>query len=143
MFRKYEKTYHMDASGKFCLSKSDISDLLNGEVIVEEKMDGANVGIIRHKNGFHLQKRGSLVGQSEHEQFGFFHNWANYQNFDKIMNLPKGYTVYGELPIVAKRYTKKEYHRAKIVKPEFRKILDESDHWMKYSIRRNKLKDQS
>lgn len=65
--------------------------------MLEEKMDGANIGIIRHKGGFHLQKRGSLVGTSEHEQFQFFHNWANVQNYDKIMSLPKDTLLYGEL----------------------------------------------
>lgn len=102
MFRKYEKTLRahvpgVEVASKFRLPKDDLKLLLNGRVWVEEKMDGANVGIIRHKQGFHLQKRGSLVGPSEHEQFQFFHNWARYQNQEKLMGLPVGYTVYGEL----------------------------------------------
>ncbi len=77
MFRKYEKTFRIlvptiEVPGKLVLSKNDAGALLSGNVIIEEKMDGANVGIIRHKNGFALQKRGSLVGPSEHEQFEFF-----------------------------------------------------------------------
>lgn len=101
MFKKYEKTYRIripqyDVKGKFYLSDEEVKILLAGAVIIEEKIDGANVGIIRHKNGFHLQKRGSLVGQSEHPQFGFFHNWA-YKNYDKIMAVPLGYLIYGEL----------------------------------------------
>lgn len=213
MFRKYEKTFRLvGPRGKFMLSSEEIKQLLNGNVVIEEKMDGANVGIIRHKSGFHLQKRGSLVGQSEHEQFGFFHNWANHQNYEKIMALPIGHIVYGELMfavhsiyydklpdyvlvfdvwdgerylkyderaefcskhglsqvplisrgnysklqveqmvpsqsqygdvaegIVVKRYTKNSYYRAKIVRPEFIKQMEESDHWMKYSVKRNKL----
>lgn len=102
MFRKYEKTYRIkipqfNVKGKFHLSKDELRHLLNGKVVVEEKLDGANTGIIRHKTGFHLQKRGSLVSTSEHEQFQFFHNWASYQNYNKLMKLPQGYTVYGEL----------------------------------------------
>lgn len=103
MFRKYEKTYRMPglpdnltAVGKYTLSGPDAKHLLNASVIVEEKIDGANSGIIRHKSGYHLQKRGSLVGQSEHEQFQFFHNWAA-KKYDNIMALPKGHIVYGEL----------------------------------------------
>ena len=102
MFRKYEKTFRIRipqhrASGKHFLTKKEVKRLLGAEVILEEKLDGANVGIIRHKNGFKLQKRGSLVGQSEHDQFGYFHNWANYQNYYKIMSIPKRHIVYAEL----------------------------------------------
>lgn len=213
MFIKYEKTPHVDQKGKFFLSKKEIQALLAGEVVIEEKMDGANAGIIRHKSGFHLQKRGSLVGQSEHEQFGYFHNWANVQNYEKIMAIPVGYLVYGELlrvvhtivydslpdyflvfdvwdgdnflnykqrqlfcsdlgfhmvpliatgnftknelfkmipkesaygsmaeGIVVKRYSKNNYIRAKIVKPNFIQTIEESDHWTHGPIRINKLK---
>jgi ATP-dependent RNA circularization protein (DNA/RNA ligase family) len=217
MFKKYEKTYRIlipeiNVKGKFDLSKQQTTDLLNGEVVVEEKMDGANVGIIRHKKGFHLQKRGSLMGQGEHEQFGFFYNWAYRQNYEKLTKLPMHYLVYGELvyathtiyydrlpdfflafdiftgqkglnyedrntfcrdygfhqvpliakggflktdlfnlipnksvygevaeEIVVKRYRKNEYLRGKIVKAEFIKQLDESDHWMNSNVKRNKL----
>jgi hypothetical protein len=103
MFRKYEKTFRMPGLpdnlttiGKYTLSGTDAKNLLNGNVTVEEKIDGANIGIIRHKTGYHLQKRGSLVGQSEHAQYQFFHNWAS-KNYDKIMAFPKNYIVYGEL----------------------------------------------
>lgn len=199
---------------KRCLTSAEVQALLGGAVTIEEKVDGANAGVIRHKQGFHLQKRGSLVGTSEHEQFQFFHNWANYQNYDKLMGLPKGYIVYGELMfavhsifydrlpdyflvfevwngqrylsraerdafcdkygfhqvpllaeghfnigelaelipatsafgdtiegIVVKRYRKKQKERlvGKIVRPEFIKKMDESEHWTKYNIKRNLL----
>lgn len=102
MFRKYEKTYRipisqLDVPGKHILSKKEVKALLQGKVVVEEKMDGANVGIIRHKDRFALQKRGSLVAESEHEQFSFFNNWANVRNYDKIMSVPSGHIIYGEL----------------------------------------------
>lgn len=213
MFVKYAKTFHLiERHGKFSLSRADAQKLLSGEVIVEEKLDGANTGIVRHKKGFHLQKRGSLVGQSEHEQFGYFHNWANVQNWEKIMTLPVGHILYGELlyathtiyydklpdywlcfdvwdgerfltyderaafclthgfqmvPLVArgvftkdeilkmvpkesaygeiaegivvKRYTKRNYTRAKFVKPEFQKTMEESDHWTHGPFKVNKL----
>jgi len=217
MFRKYEKTFRIvvpeiDVRGKFFLSNKEVQLLLAGDVIVEEKMDGANTGIIRHKRGFHLQKRGSLMEQGEHEQFGFFYNWAYRQNYELVMSIPMNHIVYGELlyathtlyydklpnyflvfdvwtgqkwmdydqrnefctkfgfhqvpfitkgsfgvsdlfslisdksaygekseGIVIKRYRKNEYLRGKIVKAEFIKHLDENDHWMKYSVKRNKL----
>jgi len=222
MFRKYSKTYRMpvpqfEVKGKLFLSSPEIKLLLAGPVIIEEKIDGANVGIIRHKNGFALQKRGSLVAQSEHAQFGFFHNWANYQNYDKIMSVPTDHLIYGELcwavhhiyydslpdyflvfdvlntrtnawfdrrqkeefckvhgfylvPLIAegkfskmeladlipkksafgeiaegiviKRYRKKEYLRAKLVRPEFvKEINEDGEHWTRKQLRVNKLKE--
>jgi ATP-dependent RNA circularization protein (DNA/RNA ligase family) len=101
MFLKYEKTYRIripqyDVKGKFYLSDEEVKLLLAGAVSIEEKIDGANTGIIRHKKGFHLQKRGSLVGQSEHPQFGALHNWANGVGYDKIMAVPPGHLIYGE-----------------------------------------------
>jgi ATP-dependent RNA circularization protein (DNA/RNA ligase family) len=102
MFVKYEKTYRIpvpqiDVPGKSILSKDEVRLLLAGKVSIEEKIDGANAGIIRHKEGFSLQKRGSLVGQSEHAQFQFFHGWANNIKYDQIMSVPPGHLIYGEL----------------------------------------------
>jgi ATP-dependent RNA circularization protein (DNA/RNA ligase family) len=220
MFIKYEKTFRVPISqirvpGKLILSGKELQLLLAGKVEIDEKMDGANAGIIRHKKGFSLQKRGSLVGQSEHEQFQYFHAWANRMKYDNIMSVPPWYLIYGELlyavhtiyydslpdyflvfdildlkkdhwmcreekedfcgqfgfdivPLVAegyfniddlydlmpkesafgevaegmviKRYRKKEYLRGKIVKPQFIKTIEESEHWTKYNIRKNKLR---
>lgn len=212
MFRKYSKTYHLKSGNRKTLTKDEANLLLSGTVILEEKMDGANTGIIRHKDGFHLQKRGSLVGRSEHPQFQRFHAWAR-DNFEKIYKIPKGWTVYGEwlyavhtvyydsLPdyflvfdiwngerflnlierieacaefgmefapirgagsftadeiiasvpkesqygdwcegLVVKRYTKDKYYRAKVVKPEFQKIMYESDHWINKAMKVNSVR---
>lgn len=216
MFRKYEKTYHLfPVTSKYNLDDTNVQRLLTGEMIVEEKMDGSNVGIIRHSKGFALQKRGSLVGPSVHEQFDYFHNWASLLNYDKIMAVPRETLIYGELlyavhsvyydslpeyvlvfdvrqngrwlnydersefctryefnmvPLIArgtftkdelkklmpiksaygefaegmvvKRYAKHGYFRAKIVKPEFIKIIEESDeHWSRKQVKRNKVRE--
>jgi len=105
MFRKWEKTYRIlvpqvNIKGKHYLSKNEAKKLLGGNVVITEKLDGANVGIIRHKDTFKLQKRGSLVSDSEHYQFNFFKAWS-YQNFDSIMQIPKNTILYGELMIKA------------------------------------------
>lgn len=216
MFIKYDKTYRLKTptflnSGKRILSKKDAKRLLGAKVVIEEKIDGANVGIIKTKNSFSLQKRGSLVGTSEHEQFNRFHAWANTDKYDNIMAVPKGFLIYGEwayaqhhiyydklpdyflvfdvlkgskflnrkqrdsfceqygfcqVPLIAegyftvldiekmmptvskfgdraegmviKRYTKKEYMRAKVVWPDFIKEIDESQHWSKKELRINR-----
>lgn len=210
MFRKYEKTYHVfRTAGKRNLSKAEVKQLLAGKVVVEEKLDGANAAIIRNKTGFALQKRGSLVGASEHEQFDWFNNWAYGAAYERIMALPVGTIVYGELlyavhtlhyttlpelfmvfdvckgqrwlryerrqqfcadhgfhmvPLIAydsftkdqlralvpsrsvygvdaegvvvKRYTKHEYFRGKIVRPEFLGKMSE-EHWSRLPVVRN------
>jgi ATP-dependent RNA circularization protein (DNA/RNA ligase family) len=60
-------------------------------------MDGSNVGIIRHSKGFALQKRNSLVGPSVHEQFDYFYNWTHGAAYERIMSVPPGTIIYGEL----------------------------------------------
>ena len=103
MFRKYEKTFRIlvpqiPTKGKHYLSDADAKKLLNGHCIITEKMDGANTGIVRHKDTFRLQKRGSLVDIGEHYQFNFFKAWSQ-QNQDKLMQIPQDHVLYGELMI--------------------------------------------
>lgn len=102
MFRKYEKTCRLQTPnfnppGKLHLSDSDTSALLTGHLDVEEKIDGANVGIIGGKKGklFRLQKRGSLVDQSEHEQFNRFKAWSA-EHYTSLLKIEYPYIVYGE-----------------------------------------------
>lgn len=101
MFQKYPKTFRIlvpevNVKGKHYLSDEELKLLLAGEVSITEKIDGANVGIIRTKDGFRLQKRGSLVGENEHEQFNFFKAWAQL-NYDKLIKLPRNSVLFGEL----------------------------------------------
>ena len=102
MFVKYPKTFRIrvpeiDVSGKSTLLEEDAKLLLNGHVWIEEKMDGANIGIHNTKNrGIVLQKRNSLVESSEHEQFSFFHSWAR-DRYTDLIKIPHRYIVYGEL----------------------------------------------
>lgn len=103
MFHKYPKTFRIlvpqiPIKGKHYLSSNDTKKLLNGNIILTEKMDGANVAIIRHKDYFKLQKRGSLVDVGEHFQFNFFKAWSQL-NYDKLMKIPEGTILYGELMI--------------------------------------------
>lgn len=101
MFLKYPKTFRIivpqiNVRGKHFLSGAETKKLLAGKVSITEKIDGANIGIIRHRDTFHLQKRGSLIGQSEHPQYGFFVAWAQ-TNREKLLQIPKDTILYGEL----------------------------------------------
>lgn len=103
MFRKYEKTFRVlvpqiNVKGKHYLSNDETKKLLGSNVCITEKMDGANTAIIRHKDYFKLQKRGSLVDYGEHYQFNFFKAWTQ-TNYDKLMQIPKDTVLYGELMI--------------------------------------------
>jgi len=103
VFRKYEKSFRIlvpqiNIKGKHFLSDADTKRLLSGNIIITEKIDGANTGIIKHKDTFRLQKRGSLIDVGEHLQFNFFKNWSQV-NYDKLMQIPNGLIVYGELMV--------------------------------------------
>jgi len=114
MFRKYEKTcrillpdhivslYGPGARNTFLnkkiLSNTEVKELLTGKVIIEEKIDGANVGIIptgKPGEPFRLQKRGSLVDASEHAQYNRFKAWA-WERYESLATLSRNYLIYGE-----------------------------------------------
>lgn len=101
MFREFEKIKKVrvpqfsDIKGKSYLSKKDAKCLFQSNVVVSEKMDGANVGIIGTKSGFRLQKRRSLIGESEHKNFNEFVKWSETHK-DQLKKIPNGYIFYGE-----------------------------------------------
>jgi ATP-dependent RNA circularization protein (DNA/RNA ligase family) len=137
MFLKYEKTFRIripqiKVPGKLHLSKIEVKRLLTGKVDIEEKLDGANVGFYRHKNGFSLQKRGSLVGQSEHLQFKYFNNWAMYRMYNNIMRVPIGFRVYAELC-----YVRHNIFYNKL--PDYVIVIDvmEGDRWLNREEKQN------
>ena len=103
MFRKYPKTFRIlvpqiNVKGKHYLSDEDSENLLGGHIICCEKVDGGNVGIIRHDGIFELQKRGSLIGGREHYQFQFLKAYCA-KNYDKIMQIPDNTILYAELMV--------------------------------------------
>ena len=83
MFRKYEKTCRIlvpqypGVKGKHYLHTKEVKSLLTGSVVITEKMDGANIGIIGTKDGFNIQKRGDLIYVNEQAQFGRLKAWTN------------------------------------------------------------------
>lgn len=132
MFIKYDKTYHVfSVTSKHNLDKTQLKRLLSGSVVIEEKMDGSNVGIIRHAKGFSLQKRNSLVGTSVHAQFDYFHNWANGAARERIMSVPSGTLIYGEL-----LYATHHIYYDRL--PEYFLVFDvrHGKKWMKYDERK-------
>lgn len=89
---KYPKIYRICTkeapSTKKCLSESEISALLDGEVIVEEKIDGGICGISWKGDTHHAQGRGRIVHYAENsKQFHGFNKWI-YENYEKIQQIP-------------------------------------------------------
>lgn len=69
----------------------------NDEVIVQEKLDGSNVGVARIGNQLYpLGRAGWPAVSSPHEQHRHFHNWvyANYERFMTVLN--EGERLVGE-----------------------------------------------
>ena len=57
----------------------------NDEVIVQEKLDGSNVGVARIGQAIYpLGRAGWTAASSPHEQHRHFHNWA-YENYERFM----------------------------------------------------------
>lgn len=215
-WREYEKTYRLktpkyDIPGKFVLSSKEARELLRGDVVITEKMDGANAGVfISDKNLFLQKRRGHADGS--HKQFKRFKNEWLWDHYETLSKVEKNIVIYGELMycthsiyydklpdfflvfdiydldngcyldwfevrstalelglatvpyitflrnpttvdiervmptksafgdtcegIVVKNY--KRGLRGKIVKPEFIKHMDESDHWASERVRYNR-----
>jgi len=60
-------------------------------------VSNSNTCVIRHKDQIHLQRKGGLVGKSEHAQFQFFWHWAMRMKWTELMSIPPGHWIYGEL----------------------------------------------
>ena len=85
----------MAVKGKHYLSDADVEKLLDDNVTLTEKADGANVGLVRIENYFKLQKRGSLIEDNEHYQYNYLKAWSQ-TNYDKLMQIPKDTILYAE-----------------------------------------------
>jgi ATP-dependent RNA circularization protein (DNA/RNA ligase family) len=91
---------HAPDKGERCISQADVATILDlaycASLHISEKLDGANVGVgVDYKEGLLLQKRGGLIQDGDHPQYGRFKAWV-YKNHDKFMRLPDGCTVFGE-----------------------------------------------
>jgi ATP-dependent RNA circularization protein (DNA/RNA ligase family) len=84
-FFRFPHTPHLAWLGKGqprddkVLSPAEAAQLLAGEVLVEEKVDGANVGLsVNHEGGLCAQNRGSyLTPGSSHSQFKPLFRWLD------------------------------------------------------------------
>ena len=92
---KYPKIYRLptlNITAKKTLTSKEVKELFDGEVIIEEKIDGSIIGLANT----HAQGRGREIRLGENsKQFKFFNSWRSQNQF-KIDKIPDNTIIYGE-----------------------------------------------
>lgn len=98
---KYPRTPHLQGSGIQPGDEPAVVDfehLKNRNLVVEEKLDGANSGIsFDEEGGLRLQSRGHyLDGGPREKHFALFKTWASVHQAALFQRLGSRYLMYGE-----------------------------------------------
>lgn len=99
---KYPRTHHIEGSrlqiGDEDLDSVPLAELAGLDLVIEEKLDGANAGISFSETGeLWLQSRGHyLTGGYRERHFSLFKTWANGHHNELWRVLGDRYVVYGE-----------------------------------------------
>jgi hypothetical protein len=100
--RKYPRTPHLEGSrwqpGDEDLDGVPYSSLVGRQIVIEEKLDGANAALSFDSHGqLLLQSRGHyLTGGGRERHFNLFKSWANAHQGKLWELLSDRYLVYGE-----------------------------------------------
>lgn len=101
-FTKYPRTPHLFGSkgtedDKHMCESESLRFIADASLIVEEKLDGTNVGIHFSDSGeLVLQCRGHLITDGMHPQYDLFKQWATVKYFDLESRLQNRYLLFGE-----------------------------------------------
>jgi ATP-dependent RNA circularization protein (DNA/RNA ligase family) len=102
-FFRFPHTPHLEWLGEGSprddkvLSPAEAKDLLAGEVVVEEKLDGANVGFsIGSDGGVRVQNRGQYLEEPFHGQFSRLTPWLAQHRETLEALLTLGLILFGE-----------------------------------------------
>ncbi len=103
-FHKFPHTPHLlwlgDGSPRDdkLLKPAEVSDFLSGEVIIEEKVDGANLGLsLGRDNRVRAQSRGNYLAPGRsHPQWNLLWPWLAERRADLEAGLRGGLLLYGE-----------------------------------------------
>jgi ATP-dependent RNA circularization protein (DNA/RNA ligase family) len=86
-----------DPRGDKVLSPTEASYLLAGPVVVEEKLDGTNVGFsIAHSGAIQAQNRGQFLSQPFTGQFSRLNSWIALHGDNLSGSLPPSLILFGE-----------------------------------------------
>lgn len=101
-FTKYPRTPHLFGSkgtedDKHLGEKESKAFIADQSLIVEEKIDGTNVGIHFSDSGeMFLQCRGHLITEGMHPQYDLFKQWAAVKRYVLENHLENRYILFGE-----------------------------------------------
>ncbi len=101
-FKKYPRTCHLfgskgTADDKHLGEQESEAFIANDSLIVEEKIDGTNVGIhFSDRNELVLQCRGHLITEGMHPQYDLFKQWASVKRTVLEPILENRYLLFGE-----------------------------------------------
>lgn len=99
---KFPRTKHIMNLGAMTrddllMDKLDIESMLKGEITVEEKIDGANMGFSLVDGKIRAQNRSHYVCSESHAQFKKLDQWIETNKFDLLNILSRGnLIIYGE-----------------------------------------------
>lgn len=98
---KYPRTPHLYGSfvkddDKVISKDKSLSLIQNTNLIIEEKVDGSNVGIFFTEGKLYIQSRGHVLRGNDHPSFDLFKGWA-FSKSDILHSILKDrYIMYGE-----------------------------------------------
>jgi ATP-dependent RNA circularization protein (DNA/RNA ligase family) len=102
-FFRFPRTPHLvwlldkPARGDRVLSKVEAQRFLSAEIVVEEKVDGANLGISASKDGsLRVQNRGAYLSQPSHPQFAPLWPWLAPRRSALLNALGSDLVLFGE-----------------------------------------------
>lgn len=91
---------------KRCITPDELKDLLDGEVIIEEKIDGGVMGIANDR----IIGRNRVIGIKENtKRFAGLNGWRGAKAYE-ISQIPDGWMVFGEW-----MYTKHNIHYTRLL----------------------------
>uniref|UniRef100_A0A6C0ED33 Uncharacterized protein n=1 Tax=viral metagenome TaxID=1070528 RepID=A0A6C0ED33_9ZZZZ len=136
---KFPRTKHLINLGSatrddLLFDKDELHDFLKHELSIEEKVDGANLGLFRNsENKIMAQNRSHFVNSAYHEQFKSLDNWIESKSIELHNIFEKGnYVLYGEW-----LYMKHSINYDAL--PDYFLLFDVYDRNIKEFLSRNKI----
>jgi len=150
-FFKFKRTKHVYDAGGNGVTRDDLimtkkeadAFLKNNEFVIEEKVDGANIGIsIDNDYKIKVQNRSHFVDSTSHKQFSTLEAWIekNSEDLYKVLSPPGENILFGEW-----MYAKHSVHYTKL--PSYFLAFDmfdiKSRKFLSVGERNDKLKETS
>jgi hypothetical protein len=102
-FVKFPRTPHLFSlsskplRGDRMLSNSEATSFLEGDVVIEEKVDGANIGIsVSPELTIQVQNRGAYIDWPAPAQFQPLHAWLGSRSDQLLQALGQDFILFGE-----------------------------------------------